>query len=54
MMKPKCILGVMQEMFYSEVHMTLECRDTQLWPLSGCTPMSLPSRADPIKATNGF
>ncbi len=36
-MKPKCSW----KSFYSTLHMTLECRDTKLWPISRCIRMSL-------------
>jgi hypothetical protein len=35
MMKPKWILQLCPKCFYSGLHMTLECRDTKLWPVSG-------------------
>jgi hypothetical protein len=36
MVKPKWILQLCWKCFYSGLHMTLECRDTKLWPVSGC------------------
>jgi hypothetical protein len=27
--------------FYSELHITLECKDTKLWPIFGCIAMFL-------------
>jgi len=27
--------------FYGELHITLECKDTKLWPIFGCITMSL-------------
>jgi len=34
--------------------MTLECRDTKLWPISGCITMSLPWRAEWTYPWNTF
>ncbi len=34
---------------YCGLHMTLECRTTKLWPLSGCIPMSLPWKGEPTR-----
>jgi hypothetical protein len=50
MVKPKWILQLCWKCFYSGLHMTLECRDTKLWFLSGrdCITMSLTQRAEPI------
>jgi hypothetical protein len=36
--------------FYSRLCMTLECRDTNLQPVSECITMSLPRRAEPTKS----
>jgi hypothetical protein len=41
MMKLKRILQLYGKCFYSGLHVTLECRDTKLWPVSGCITMSL-------------
>jgi hypothetical protein len=42
--KPKWILlQLCQKCFSSGLHMTLECRDIKLWPISGCITMSLVS-----------
>jgi hypothetical protein len=40
--KPKWILQFYPTCFYTGLHMILECRDTKLWPISGCIPMFLP------------
>jgi hypothetical protein len=41
MVKRKWILQLCWKCFYNGRHMTLECGDTKLWPVSGCIPMSL-------------
>jgi hypothetical protein len=45
-MKPKCSW----KSFCSTLHMTLECRDTKLWPISRCITMSLLWRGESIKS----
>jgi len=45
----------MLEMFLQcTLHLTLECGDTTLWPISGCITMSLPRRAESQPGTNGM
>ncbi len=47
--------SVMLEMFLQcTLHLTLACRDTTLWPISGCITMSLPWRAESQPGTNGM
>jgi hypothetical protein len=36
MVKPKWILQLCWKWFYTGLHRVLECRDTKLWPVSGC------------------
>jgi hypothetical protein len=45
--KPKSMLQLCRKCFQSGLHTTLECRDTKLWPISGCITISLPWRAEP-------
>jgi hypothetical protein len=35
--------------FYSELHITLECKDIKLWPIFGCITMSLLMLGDFLK-----
>ncbi len=44
MVKPKSMLQLCRKCFQSGLHTTLECRDTKLWPVSGCITISLPWR----------
>ncbi len=39
MVEHKWILSSCWKCFYSGLHMTLECRDTKLWPLTECIPI---------------
>lgn len=39
--KSQVDLSVIWKVFYSGLHTTLECRDTQLWATFGCIPMFL-------------
>jgi hypothetical protein len=45
--KPISMLQLCRKCFQSGLHTTLECRDTKLWPVSGCITISLPWRAEP-------
>jgi len=52
MVKPKWIVICPQEIFLGEcLHITIECRDTKLWPTSGCLTMSiLKGRASKVES----
>jgi hypothetical protein len=46
--------SVMWEMgFYDGLHMTLECRDPKLWPISKCVTMSGASQCVHLRSDSG-
>jgi len=47
MVKSNWIFQLCQKPFYSGLHMSLECRDIKVWPISGCITMSLVSSPYP-------
>ncbi len=49
MLNPKWILHLCWKCFYNGLQMTLECRNTNRCPLSGCIPMSLPWKGEPTR-----
>lgn len=51
MLKSEWILHLCRRCFYSGLNMTLECKNTKLWPVCGCFTMSLPWKAERINGS---